>query len=40
MHEVVGDGMLGKFCDVKKGGPVVIREATGSQSRHSSGDAE
>ena len=31
--------MLGKCCDVKKGYPVVVRDATGSQSRHSSQEA-
>ncbi len=31
--------MSGKSGDVKKGDPVVVRDATGSQSRHSSEEA-
>lgn len=31
--------MLGKYCDVKKGYPVAVRDAAGSQSRHSSKEA-
>ena len=39
MRRVVGDETLGKFYDVKEGYPVLDRDGTGSQSRHTSEEA-